>query len=64
MTRTRHTFSDVTQILQGWIEDAENTLLMATRRENLHSAAWQEKVREIRLNLPKARKALKALHDP
>lgn len=62
MTRQRHTFLDVQEILRVWIEDAEATIQFSTSRENIKDPAYATRVRELKVNLPKAKRALKELN--
>lgn len=61
MTHPRRTFMDVTQILRDWIDDSDATIRRSTHREHLTDAAMQAHVRELKRNLPKAKKALREL---
>lgn len=61
MTRQRHTFTDVVQILQQWIADAEGTVRRSTSREHFEDVAMQANSKELERNLPKAKAALREL---
>jgi hypothetical protein len=61
MTRQRYTFTDVVQILQQWVADAEGTVRRSASREHFEDVAMQANARELERNLPKAKAALREL---
>lgn len=62
MTHPRRTFLDVAAILRQWVEDAEGTIRQSKQHQYYGNPVVREHVRELKMNLPKAKRALRELN--